>query len=158
MKLLPLLATVTMMLTCDAFLGRNQANISQAGIISPFMKLCLRGEGRLEPELTKEQDHTYFAILNYGGFIGGIDSSAPCEEKAPYFEALTHIELDSSNIVDVSPIATLRNLESISLGSNPIPRIPGLWALASLPKLYGLSASGIGDWLTCPRADIDCTF
>jgi hypothetical protein len=49
MKLLPLLVTVTMMLTCDAFLGRNQAHISQAGIISPFMKLCLRSKGQLEP-------------------------------------------------------------------------------------------------------------
>jgi hypothetical protein len=157
MKLLPLLATVTMMLTCDAFLGRNQANISQAGIISPFMKLCLRGESRLEPELTKEQDHTYAAILLYGS-NQGIPAYGKCEEKAPYFEALTHIELDTANIVDVSPIATLSNLERISLGENPIPRIPGLWPLASLPKLYGLSASGIGDWLTCPRADIDCTF
>jgi hypothetical protein len=52
----------------------------------------------------------------------------PCSVKAPYFEALTHIELDSANIVDVSPIATLRNLTYIGLGENPIPRIPGSWA------------------------------
>jgi Leucine-rich repeat (LRR) protein len=156
MKLLPLLATVTMMLTCDAFLGKNQANISQAVTMSPFMELCLRGEGRLKPALTKEQDHTFFAMLNYG-FDQGFPTST-CEEKAPYFEALTHIELDSANIVDVSPIATLRNLENIGLGENPIPRIPGLKALASLPKLKSLSANGIGDWLTCPRADIDCLF
>jgi Leucine-rich repeat (LRR) protein len=82
----------------------------------------------------------------------------PCSVKAPYFEALTHIELDTSNIVDVSPIATLRNLTYIGLGENPIPRIPGLWPLASLPKLSGLSAPGTGGDLECPRADIDCTF
>jgi Leucine-rich repeat (LRR) protein len=157
MKLLPLLATVTMMLTCDAFLGRNQANISQAGTISPFMKLCLRGEFELEPRLTDNQQHTYLAILDYGDNHGG-PGGLSCAEKAPYFEALTHIELDSSNIVDVSPIATLRNLERIGLGENPIPRIPGLWPLASLPKLKALSADGTGGDLECPRADIDCTF
>jgi Leucine-rich repeat (LRR) protein len=121
------------------------------------MKLCLRGEFELEPRLTDHQQHTFEAIISYGLNNDG-PAALSCAEKAPYFEALTHIELDSSNIVDVSPIATLRNLEQITLGSNPIPEIPGLWALASLPKLKALSASGIGNWLTCPKVGIICNF
>jgi hypothetical protein len=54
----------------------------------------------------------------------GVHAALSCAEKFTFFAELTHIELDHSQMVDVSPVAALRNLAQISLDNNPIAKNP----------------------------------
>jgi hypothetical protein len=93
--------------------------------------------------------NTIGAMRNTAQLDGGA-KSGKCEDVAEALAKMDVLDLSSSAIEDVSPIARVKNLEILLLAEN---NIRDLSPLLSMPKLIGVNVSGNRFKLTCPWAD-----
>ena len=92
---------------------------------------------------------TMGAMRNTARLDGGA-KSGKCEDVAEALAKMDVLDLSSSAIEDVSPIARVKNLEILLLAEN---NIRDLSPLVSMPKLIGVNVSRNRFKLTCPFAD-----
>jgi hypothetical protein len=111
-----------------------------------FLELCRQSTvGGVGPKIAS----TIGRMRNTARLDGGA-KSGKCEDVAEALAKMDVLDLSSSAIEDVSPIARVKNLEILLLAEN---NIRDLSPLVSMPKLIGVNVDGNRFKLTCPFRD-----
>ncbi|MEL7038769.1 MAG: leucine-rich repeat domain-containing protein [Cyanobacteria bacterium J06592_8] len=103
---------------------------------SSFLEWCLQKES-----ISAEARKTVEALLEKAG-------TSDCQAASEDLLSRSLLNLNGLNLTDISPVAQLTNLESLSLSDNEITDISPLSELTNLKKLY-LSGNEIVSQ-TCP--------
>ena len=84
---------------------------------------------RQKASLSPETKHTVEVLLDEAG-------TTECEAADRQLSSLTELTLDSNQIGDIEPLASLANLTSLSIHSNQIKNIESLASLTNLTSLF----------------------
>ena len=146
------LAIATGILACGRSTQSTDSQVAQvAAPAGSFLELCRKSTvGGVGADIA-----TTVGRMRRAAESDGDAASGRCEDVAQALSKMSTLDLSSSAITDVSPIARVKNLKILLLAEN---NIKDLKPLLSMPNLIGVNVSRNRFPLTCPFADKEiCT-